>query len=107
MHASHYDAYDLSDIVMKSRVTITLDPHVHARAKLAARARRTTVSGLIESFLRSPAAAPEARSGGSLVDEMLGSAELRDVQPGTDPLYDALHARHIGTVRPSQRRGRP
>ena len=89
---------------MKSRVTITLDPDVHARAKLAARARRTTVSGLIESFLRSPAAAPSTGSSGSLVDEMLGSAELREVQLGTDPLYDALRVRHIGA--PSSRRGR-
>lgn len=79
---------------MKSRVTITLDPDVHARAKLAARERRTTVSGLIESFLRSPAAAP-ARAGPSLVDQMLGSGELRSVPAGVDPLFDALHARHI------------
>lgn len=91
---------------MKSRVTITLDPEVHARAKQAARARRTTVSGLIESFLRSPAAAPTARAGGSLVDEMVGSAELRDMQPGADPLFDALHARHIATARPSASRRR-
>ena len=80
---------------MKSRVTITLDPVVHARAKQTARERRTTVSGLIESFLRSPAGA--ARAGRSLVDDMLGSAELRKVEPGTDPLFDALHARHIAT----------
>ena len=73
---------------MKSRVTITLDPDVHARAKQVARARRTTVSGLIESFLRLSAAAPVDRAGGSLVDEMLGSAELRDVPPGTDLLFD-------------------
>jgi hypothetical protein len=79
---------------MKSRVTITLDPDVHARAKQAARARRTTVSGLIESFLRSPAAAP-ARPGPSLVDQMLGSGELRSPPPGADPLFDVLHARHI------------
>jgi hypothetical protein len=81
---------------MKSRVTITLDPEVHARAKQAARARRTTVSGLIESFLRSPAAAPPMAHGGrSLVDEMVGSAELRSLAPGTDPLFDALHRRYI------------
>ena len=82
---------------MKSRVTITLDPDMHARAKQTARARRTMVSGLIEAFLRSSAAAPSARAGGGLlVDQMLGSAALRDVPTGTDPLFDALHARHIG-----------
>lgn len=74
---------------MKTRVTITLDPDLHARAKQVARARRTTVSGLIETFLRSTDA------GGSRVDEMLGSAELRAWEPGRDPLHDALYARHI------------
>jgi hypothetical protein len=94
MYRVDYDAYFDSIATMKSRVTITLDPDVHARAKQAARARRTTVSGLIESFLRSPAAAP-TRSGRSLVDQMLGSGELRSVPAGVDPLFDALHARHI------------
>lgn len=77
---------------MKTRVTITLDPATHARAKLAARARRTTVSGLIEAYLRSPIGAGE---GASLVDEMLGSGSLRQMKPGRDPLFDALHRRHI------------
>jgi Family of unknown function (DUF6364) len=79
---------------MKSRVTITLDPEVHARAKQSARARRTTVSAMIESFLRSPEAAP-ARSGTSLVDRMLGSGELRAPAAGRDALFDGLHARHV------------
>ena len=92
----------LRSIRTKTRVTITLDPEVHARAKAAARARRTTVSGLIKAFLRSPDA---AGSGGSLVDEMLGCAELRNVEPGRDPLYDALHARHIALRRGAVRRG--
>ncbi len=77
---------------MKTRVTISLDPEVHARAKAMARARRTTVSGLIEDFLRSSEA---PGTGVSLVDEMIGCAELRPVEPGRDPLYDALHGRHI------------
>ena len=77
---------------MKSRVTITLDPDVHARAKRAARVRRTSVSGLIEDFLRSP---QTAGSGESLVDQMLGCGVLRTVRRGRDPLYDALHDRLI------------
>ncbi len=81
---------------MKTRVTITLDPEVHARAKRTARARRTTVSGLIEKFLRSPEAAGKDAS---LVDEMLGSAELRALKPGRDPLLDALRERHIARRR--------
>jgi hypothetical protein len=78
---------------MKARVTITLDPEIHARAKRTARARRTTVSGLIESFLRSPAAAP-VPAGGSLVDQMRGSAAVRSAPLGADPLFDALRSRH-------------
>ena len=81
---------------MKTRVTITLDPEVHARAKRTARERRTTVSGLIETFLRSPHAAHKTKS---LVDEMLGCGELRATKRGRDPLYDALHERHIARRR--------
>lgn len=77
---------------MKTRVTITLDPEVHALAKRTARARRTTVSGLIEKFLRSQEAAGRDSS---LVDEMLGSSELREVKRGRDALHDALHERFI------------
>ena len=77
---------------MKSRVTITLDPDVHARAKRAARARRTTLSGLIEQFLRSPEAAGR---GVSRVDRMLGSGKLRARKRGRDPLHDALYDRLI------------
>ena len=100
MHAVADNAY-----AMKSRVTITLDPAIHARAKQAARERRTTVSGLIETFLHSPAAAPVAsRSARSLVDEMVGSTELRHSEPGADALFDALHARRIAA--PAPRRSR-
>lgn len=77
---------------MKTRVTITLDPDVHAHAKQVARTQRTTVSGLIEAFFRSHQSA-------SLVDDMLGSAKLRELKPGADPLHDALHARHIARRR--------
>lgn len=76
---------------MKTRVTITLDPEVHNRAKQVARAKRTTVSGMIEAYLRSSA----VRKTGSLVDKMIGSAKLRTVKRGRDPLFDALYDRHI------------
>lgn len=36
---------------MKTRVTLTLDPEVSHRGKLAARARGTTFSGLVEQLL--------------------------------------------------------
>jgi hypothetical protein len=77
---------------MKARVTMTMDPGIHARAKQIARARRTTVSGLFASFIN---ATHETPDGQSRVDKMLGSAELRKSYPGADPLYDALHAQLI------------
>ena len=40
-------------MLMKTRVTITLDPEVHRLAKQKARRKHTTVSGLIESLLQS------------------------------------------------------
>ncbi|MDD5200493.1 MAG: DUF6364 family protein [Terrimicrobiaceae bacterium] len=76
---------------MKTRVTITLDPAAHQRAKRTARARKTSVSGLIESLLQS-AAAPGSSS---LVDQMTGSASLRFSAEGSDPLYDALHSKYL------------
>lgn len=76
---------------MKTRVTITLDPEVHQRAKQAARKKNTTVSGLIESLLQAEAAPPKK----SLVVEMTGIASLREPTPGTEPRYDALKAKHI------------
>lgn len=76
---------------MKTRVTITLDPKIHEQAKALARARRTTVSGLVENFLRGSAAA----TGASVVDGMVGSGELREPAPGQDPLHDALRARFV------------
>lgn len=77
---------------MKTRVTITLDPGVHERAREVARARRTTVSGLIENCLRSVST---PRGPESIVDAMVGSAELRQPAPGEDPLHEALYRRHI------------
>lgn len=76
---------------MKTRVTITLDPLLHQRAKRAARARRTSVSGLIESLLET--AAPPAAT--SLVDRLVGSASLRSPAVGVDPLYDAMALKHL------------
>jgi hypothetical protein len=76
---------------MKSRVTITLDPEVHRLAKQTARKKHTTVSGLIESLLQSES----APKNGGIVASMVGSASLRSPEPGTDPLYDALKAKHL------------
>lgn len=59
---------------MKTRATITIDPKLHARAKRLARQRKTSVSGLFEQFLKS-----QSESGVSAVDQMLGSASLREI----------------------------
>jgi hypothetical protein len=77
---------------MKARITITLDPATHRQAKRAARTRRTTVSGLIETLLRSTGSQAEAAP---LVAEMIGSAALRNPPPGSDPLYDALKKKYL------------
>jgi predicted transcriptional regulator len=76
---------------MKTRVTITLDPEVHRRAKQVARKKHTTVSGLIETLLQAEATPKKS----SLVAEMTGIARLREPAPGTDPRYDALKAKYI------------
>ncbi len=78
-------------ILMKTRVTITLDPDIHRLAKQAARKKHTTVSGLIESLLQTEATAPKK----DLIASMTGSASLRNPAPGTDPLFDTLAAKYI------------
>ncbi len=76
---------------MKTRVTITLDPEIHRLAKQIARKKHTTVSGLIESLLQTEAV-PKQKG---IVASMVGIASLRSPAPGTDPLYDALQAKHL------------
>ena len=58
----------------------TLAPRGRGRTKQPAGARRAAIA---------------ARNPKSLVDEMLGIAELRAPAPGSDPLYNALHTRHV------------
>lgn len=76
---------------MKSRVTITLNPLIHQRAKRQAHARKTSVSGLIETLLESV----EVPVTTSVVDRMIGSAALRSPAVGSDPLHDALATKHL------------
>jgi len=76
---------------MKARVTITLDPEVHRKAKQAAIKKHTTVSALIESLLKAEDPLQEV----DLVSEMIGMAKLRHPEPGSDPLYDSLKAKYI------------
>lgn len=76
---------------MKSRVTITLDQKVFRLAKEQARAKRTTLSGLIQSLLKSVNATAKE----DLVTSMIGSCTLRNPVVGTDPLYLSLKSKYL------------
>lgn len=74
---------------MKTRVTITIDPSLHARAKRLAKQRRTSVSGLFETLIKEQ---PETQT--SFVEQMLGSASLRSAKTD-DPRRAALRAKYL------------
>ncbi|MDA0348072.1 MAG: DUF6364 family protein [Verrucomicrobia bacterium] len=74
---------------MKSRVTITLDPKIHERAKRLARRRRASVSGLIESLL-----SEQQEPDGSIVDSMIGSSTLKPSKSG-DTKQEALQKKYL------------
>ncbi len=76
---------------MKARVTITLDPEIHRLAKKSASRKRTSVSGLIESLLQSEVGVKNA----GVAARLVGSAELREAAPGSDPLHDSLSAKYL------------
>ena len=76
---------------LKTRVTITPDPPIHQRAKRTARARKTSVLGLIGTLQESA----ELPAKTSLVDRMIGSASQRTPAAGTDPRYDPLASKHF------------
>lgn len=76
---------------MKARVTITLDPEIHRLAKKSAGRKRTSVSGLIESLLKSEVGAKKT----GIASRLVGSAELRGSTPGSDPLYDSLAGKYL------------
>jgi hypothetical protein len=66
---------------MKNRITLTIDPAVARRAKKVARARNTSVSGLVEDLLRSaPIPGGEKRS--SFVDRWAGKFTVAESSPG-------------------------
>ena len=77
-------------VFVKTRATLTVDPELHARAKRLARQRKTTVSGLFESFLVSQ---PDPR--GSRVDGLIGSASLKAAPNQPDPRREYLNAKYL------------
>ena len=75
---------------MKTRVTITIDPKLHGRAKRLAKVRHTSVSGLIESYLRDQ---PDPK--GSVVDQMIGSSKLKPGGKRKDPRRQELERKYL------------
>ena len=65
---------------MKNRITLTIDPEVARRARKVARARNTSVSGLVEELLRS-APLPGGEMRGSFVDRWAAKFVVADASP--------------------------
>ncbi len=78
-------------IRMKERVTLTLDPAVGRRAKLLARQRGTSVSALVETYLRTTPLSGEARM--PFAQRWTGRFHLATSHPG-DALGRALRGKY-------------
>jgi hypothetical protein len=77
---------------MKNRITLTIDPAVVMQAKKAARARNTTMSGLVEQLLRSTSISGEEKQG-SFVDQWAGKFSVAESLPN-DPRMAFLKTKH-------------
>lgn len=67
--------------IMKKRITLTIDPAVARRARKVARAKKTSVSGMVQELLRSvPISGGEKR--GSFVDRWAGKFTVAESLPG-------------------------
>jgi hypothetical protein len=75
---------------MKTRATLTIDPELHGRAKRLAKQRRTTVSGLFESFL-----AQQPDPSGSKVDSLIGCSRLKKESKPRDAKRDYLESKYL------------
>ncbi len=75
---------------MKTRATLSITPELHARAKRLAKIRKTSVSGLFESYL---AEQPDPQ--GSLVEAMIGSASLKSRPVEPDVRRDYLESKYL------------
>lgn len=69
---------------------MTLDPTLHERARRLARRRGTSVSGLVETYLRADADGKD-----SLTASLVGSASLKEPSASPDPRRDALLAKYV------------
>lgn len=77
---------------MKHRITVSIDPEVSRQAKKLAHAKQTTVSGLVEGFLRSTSM-PTRRKTGSFVERWAGKFAVTQSKPG-DLRLEGLKAKH-------------
>jgi hypothetical protein len=77
---------------MKNRLTFTIDPAITKRARKLARARNTSVSGLVEELLRS-APFPGGEKQGSFAERWAGKFSVADTSPGNQRMA-LLKARH-------------
>lgn len=75
---------------MKTRITLTIEPSVTHRAKAVARARGTSLSGLVEQLLAREAGVPAAREE-SFSARWAGRMKLADKN---DPRFDALKRKY-------------
>ena len=86
---------------MKKRITVTIDAEVAKRAQKIADSRKTTISAVIEDFVRTAAAnghesQPLRRPGKSrvsFVDKWRGKLRVRSTSK-PDPLLEALKAKY-------------
>ena len=77
---------------MKTRITLTIDPAMARRAKQLAHARRTSVSALIEEFVR--AAPMSARSCGAPFSRRWAGKFRVASSSEPDPRLEALKKRY-------------
>lgn len=77
---------------MKDRITITLDPAVVEHGKRIAKARDTSLSGLIEDLLREQGQPGQHGRSGAFSRRWRGKLALR--QDPSDALLQALRAKH-------------
>src|SRR5438105_3241129 len=78
-------------ILMKNRVTLTMDPEIAGKAKKIAHARRTSVSALVEDLIRQTPVSPKLEQ--DFVAKWAGRLRLRKPS-AADPRFEYLKKRY-------------
>lgn len=104
VHEVRYHAYMVDDAqtsgLRKKRVTLTLNPAVHAEAKRIAKLRGLSFSSLVEALL---AGQHEPTAEEWLASLKVDPSRIEAPAPGEDPLYDAIWAKHGSGPHPGAR----